>query len=446
MNKFLFSFLFLFLLFSFNPKSQPINYPRASDQTILLARSLSQGIFELNGVPYLQPMVETVNATSNSRFFSSAYLHKGDRNLYVKISVNGMYGIVPESKKTYTPQLPMEKSPEDITEIYNIASRYGRLFIDPSTPSGFRYELTDTAGLIYYAFKTLLYEGVTKGMINVPKKAPTILGKGQESLVIPHDTLLKLIEENTLFNAFSDYIPLEFLDSIKKYIAGFPEVFDLPSGANISRIIAGIPQLEFGSLYGTELLLRFIPPIDLGKDIGKFAFWGIGIRHCLSQYIDKPLFDFAIQLGYQGTRLTNIVGVTNAELSANANFFNANFNISKKVTKGIELFSGFSYETLSINADYTYYLPRNIQWRLGLIRLLDDKGDNDPSNDVFDKINGDPFGAMVKNVIVSDKNFKWTIGAVFNAKPFSLIVDYSVSKFNVFSLGLMYEINFSGNR
>ncbi len=439
MKRIIFSFVF-FAFFVYNLQCE-FNYPHASNETILLARALSKGIFELNGVPYTQPLVEVVNTTSNSRFFSSAYLHKGSDNLYIKISVNGMFGIVPDSKKEYVPQFPTEPLPSDIGQLVSKLSQYVEL--DLSNPMQPKVKsLKDTSGLIYYAFKTLMYDGIQKGKITLPKRAPTILGSGRVALELSHDSILSIMEENLIFSLPSQ----QLRDSIFSYLQNFPEKFDLPAGANINKIVAGIPQIEFGSVYGTELLLRFIPPVDLGKNIGRFTFWGIGIRHSISQYISEPFVDIALQLAYQGTNLRNEIGVTNAKLVTNGAFWNANIHFSKKFGKYFEAYSGLSYEKLNINSDFTFELPRNVQLQLGLIYLYDDKDNDDPNDDIIGLnpelgYNGDPYGPMNQNVVLADNNLKWTIGILGNFDPMYVYFDFNLSKINIFTFGIMYKFD-----
>jgi hypothetical protein len=159
-----------------------------------------------------------------------------------------------------------------------------------------------------------------------------------------------------------------------------PSFFTLPAGGNINTIVAGVPQIEIGSLYGTELLIRVVPPLDLGKYIGKFAFGGFGIKHSISQYFTEYIetsegeifeyspFDLAIQIVYQGTDLQNKVGVTQSDLKANAQIWNANINISKSFENIIDLYGGLSYDYIDIDARFKYYLPVETQMQLGLLR------------------------------------------------------------------------------
>ncbi len=101
---------------------------------------------------------------------------------------------------------------------------------------------------------------------------------------------------------------------------------------------------------------------------------------------------------------------------------------------------------MHINSDYTFTLPRNIQYQLGLIYLYDDKDNDDPNDDIIGLnpelgYNGDPYGPMNQNVIVSDKNFKWTIGVLGNFDPMYVYLDFNLSKINIFTFGIMYKFD-----
>ncbi|MFN3781236.1 MAG: DUF6588 family protein, partial [Candidatus Kapaibacteriota bacterium] len=115
--------------------------------------------------------------------------------------------------------------------------------------------------------------------------------------------------------------------------------------------------------------------------------------------------------------------------------------------KNFELFSGLSYESVRINTDFTFYLPIVVQYQLGLI-WLDDNGTPDKFDDDFFRknpelgYNGDPFGAMNKNVIISDENVKFTFGGILNLGNFSIYADYNIGKINILTFGLLYKFDF----
>lgn len=430
-------FILVFLLISGISTIKLFGVP-ASSYTIDLARSFSKDIFDLNGVPYLSPMVKAVNATSNSRFYSNAYVPPRVSSPYFKITINGMAGLVRTQDKYYSPQLPMDSFS------INKLSKYGTININFLDPSKSDIKIVDTAGLINYLFKTIMFDGYRSGKIVPPERASTILGKDTTHLHLSNDILTELVKNHVIYQ----FLPQEMKDTLLNVIKQVPTFFTLPAGGNISTIIAGVPQLEIGSLYGTELLLRVIPPLDLGKYIGEFAFWGIGIKHSISQYFtnyyenedgtifeDSP-FDMALQIVYQGTNLKNKVGVTQSDLNANAQIWNANLHFSKSLAKVIDLYAGISYNYIDIDAKFKYYLPVETQMQLGLLRY-------DP---VLNKIMppeppdypGDTKPQTTKIGLKND-SFQATLGLKKDFGKFSIFADYNISKFNIFTAGIQYS-------
>ena len=187
---------------------------------------------------------------------------------------------------------------------------------------------------------------------------------------------------------------------------------------------------------GTELLLRYVPKIDMGTNIGKFSFYGIGLKHSLSQYfnqsenIEKRYFDLAIQAVYQRTSLNNRLSTTNTEFQTDANIWDVNLHASKNFKDLFEIYVGFSYENLVINSKYTYYLPIEVQWQLGLLDQYHPKpspgypGDQNP---------------QYAELELKDINYKFVFGINKQIGPFCICLDYNISKFNIFTGGVMYN-------
>ena len=422
--------LISFLLFqNIELKSQ-----QAANFTIELARQFSRDLFESNGVLFMEPVVRITNATSNSRFFNYAYIPTKSDNIYFKIGIQGMIGFVSDNLKRYNPSMPTQQF--DLNDV----SKY--ISYNPLTN---QITKLDTAGIIRYIFLNLMYDGIygsKKGAITVPTNASTALGSGNSKFLLPHETLKDLFRNHPLYSL--PLIPQNLKDSVESYINQFPEEFTLYGGADLSTVFASIPQIEIGSLYGTELLLRFIPPVNLGQTIGDFAFWGVGLKHSISQYFYKEQFndknyfelkeiqpfDLAAQFVYQGTYLTNKVGVTQADLTANATILNANLNASYYLNKYINFFTGLSYQTISIESEYVYKLPVEIQWQLGLL----EKGKHEPTPGYP----GDNSPQKTK-LTLDDSSLKWTIGFTASISNIDLIIDYNLSKFDIFGFGLQYR-------
>lgn len=425
---------------------------KADSVTIEIVRRFSRDIFESNGVPFLKPMVQSINATSNSRFFNSAYVPKSVSKPYFKFSVNSMIGLVPEDYKTYHPSLPLRD--------FNMNDLGQFVSLNPLTGE---FKVKDTVGLAYYAFHTVVTNAIKKKYVTLPESSTTILGNEKANIYLPQEALMKSLEENPAY----PLLPATLKDSLIKYLTQFPEEFQLPAGLDMTKFFAAIPQIEIGSLYGTEALVRFIPPIDMGKNIGKFAFWGLGLKHSISQYFtdykryaeysideydslrslgETPL-DMAAQIVYQGTSLVNKVGVTNAELDATATMFDFNLQFSKKLNKNFELYGGYSLETIFINAHYLYYIPWDLQIKLGLVtEKLDENGkpmiDPETGWNIYEKrppeFPGDeyPQSSIVK---VNDINHKLIFGVNFNYEKFNFFLDFNFSKFSIFTGGVSYR-------
>jgi hypothetical protein len=436
--------IILFVIFSvimFEAEAQ--QYQPADSITVQLARKFSQDIFETNGTPYLKPMVQSMNATSNSRFFNSAYVPTKVKKPYFKVSVNTMVGFVPDNMKTYSPVLPAEQL--DMSKL----SQYMDIY---------PLNIKDTVGLAYYAMKTIFYDGIKQGKIVVPEKSATILGTQNSIFHLDHTVMKELVHSNPAYLL----LPASFKMQLDSIIEQFPENFTLPQGANMNSFVAAIPQFEIGSLYGTELLLRFVPPVNMGKNIGDFAFWGIGLKHSISQYFydykaeedDSPIdinrkivrpFDMAVQAVYQGTYLKNKVGVTNADLTAWANIWDFNIQLSANVFGWFDIYSGLSYEIMNISSEYVYALPWEVQIQLGLLKAKTD-GNGEYVRDkngwvVYETADGYPGDSSPQKstVKVSDTNFKWIIGLSKDIGKFSIFADYNMSSFDIFTAGIMYK-------
>ncbi|MBE2188644.1 MAG: hypothetical protein IAE98_04180 [Candidatus Kapabacteria bacterium] len=405
----------------------------SQDYTKELARLFSQDLFESNGILFMQPVVKMINATSNSRFFSSAYIPQKVEKPYYRIGVQSMLGFVTNDLRSFTPVMPSRE--------YN--------FTDLGEFIGFNIlngEITrlDTAKLIHYIFLNMMHDGIhgkNKGLIKTPNAASTAMGTGNTKFILPHESLDSLFKAHPLYSF--PQIPQFLKDSINSAIYQFPTEFTLYGGNDLSTIFAAVPQIEIGSLYGTELLIRLIPPVDLGETVGDFAFWGLGLKHSISQYLhnnhkaaanfDEPInpYDIAVQVVYQGTSLKNTVGITKADLKANATIYNANIHGSYNFGQGFEAYTGLGYEQITINSTYTYFLPVEIQWQLGLL----EQGMHEPTPGYPGDQN-----PQSTDLTFTDTNIKWTIGMTAKFGNFRTILDYSLSKFNVLSFGLVYEL------
>ncbi len=389
--------------------------------SVELARAISRDLFELNAQPFVKPLVEIANATSNARFTATAWV--GDDRWYVRFGIQAMLGFVRGDQKMYIPQLPYDSA----------------LNVLPYLQLTPQVAIRDTVGLLRHLLRYILYQGLyVDSTIVVPAQAPTVVGYDQVRLVIPRTYLEQKVR--AFYPLVQQFYPEFDTALVASVVQTMPTEFPLPTGADISAIFAAVPQLALGGLWGTELLLRFVPPIEFDTAVGKFAFWGMALKHQISRYFRLP-FDVAVQGAYQRTSLENTVGVTNARLEANADIWNLSVQASRRWEKW-QLFTALALEHLNVNGTYTYVLPRSLQAQLKLIRWVDQNGDGIPQDDEWIPDPPDYPGDTKPQrtaIIAKDTGIKWIVGVAIDLHPVQLAVDLNVGKFTLFTFGISYQ-------
>ncbi|GBD04595.1 hypothetical protein HRbin20_00160 [bacterium HR20] len=395
------------------------NYPRAYDtNAVIVTRKLSKELFDLNSIPFMEPLVTTVNATSNARFFRQAAIPSHVERPYVRFGIHTMVGFVRDDQRTYRPTLPTLAQPVEYGKY--IGYENGTIV------------LRDTIGLAVDLVKRLFHKAADSGRVRVPAVAPTVFGNDPTDITIDREYLQQLVRTDPEFATLYNLLPQSTRQMVDSLILKLPSTLSLPPGQNMHTIVAAVPQLEIGALAGTELLVRYIPPVVFDQNIGRFSFWGIGLRHSISQYLRDPLFDIAVQVGYQGTLLRKSVGVTNAQLEARGEFLLANIHMSRRFEGIVDVYTGVGYEQLRARSSYRYTLPQQVQIQLGLLRVLPD------GSVVRDPENGYPGDDVVQESIatLTVRNVKWTIGLARSIGPVTLCLDYNLGSWSLLSLGI----------
>ena len=400
-----------------------IAQPQQNDINIEVTRRVSVELLGPNADPFMQPLTQTLNATANSRFFRTAVIP--DTGLYFRVGVGSMLGFVRDDQKTYKPFAPVITQDQFIKRVVNDKDLVNLNLVNPSLTT-----INDTTGLVVVIMKYLFGKGLsdpTSGF-SFPDSAATVYGNRDEKFVIGKQYLSDQVSGgdpllSTVYNALTP----ELKQSIMSTITGLPNYLTLARGANVNTVVAGVPQIEIGSFMGTELLLRFIPSIKYDTVVGKFSFWGIGIKHSINQYWEKAPFNLAAQFVYQGSSIENSVGATNSQLSANTTIMGFNIQASKE-WEGFNFYSGFAYEQINIDTKFTFYLPKELQRQLGLLPLDSD----DPRPPLYP---GDQ-RPQFTNAMFNDNAVKFTMGISKTFGSLGVCLDYNISKFNILTLGL----------
>lgn len=267
--------------------------------------SLSQELGELiDGVGsayaelYLQPLVDGLGADMNSGLFHTAEVGGGLLpmvDIYVGAKVMGM--LVQDADKT----------------------------MDLSYVTERRFRASD--GLRYTV-------PITFEIVN----GPTVFGDTEPGQVTA------VVDERV--NDGPDGLPGTADDVVIDTSATFdvlPGLIDVPIAP------FAVPQVGIGSLFGTDILVRYLPRIS-DDDFGSIGMRGIGVRHSVSQYL--PLFpvDVAAQVMWQELSIQD----QSDDDIFTASAFAANVAVSKSLLI-LTVYAGLQVERSSVSVDYTLF-------------------------------------------------------------------------------------------
>jgi len=253
----------------------------------------------------------------------------------------------------------------------------------------------------------------------VPKEDKTFLPTRPDLYIVnPIDTtqVIYLYEEPTEETATvfgEDGILIEHntdLDDIPGMQNAASEIdIQMPDGANLPAVPFLMPQFNLGLPFGNEIMIRGFPKVEISKDIGDMGFWGVGLKHSISQYIPLIPIDVAVQAAYQNLYVGDLLTFSN---------FNANLEVSKKLLMWT-LYTGVGYDKTTVTADYTYEYTT----------LVEDE--NIPGLYL-------PGTAEqhIKFDVDGENEFRATAGIRYSLLLLKLYADYTVSKYSVFNAGI----------
>ena len=163
---------------------------------------------------------------------------------------------------------------------------------------------------------------------------------------------------------------------------------------NTSVVPLFFPQFQFGTIYGTDAVIRFLPKVKVG-DFGSFDFFGFAVRHNLDHYFNKPPINFSIQAGYQ---INHIDDNTDVRI-LDANDFFVNLQASKSFTSLFTLYGALQLEKYKGDLAYTYVQDAN-----------------NPDNDI-----------PISFSQIADDKFRFIIGGNLTVGYFNFNLDANIS-------------------
>ena len=184
-----------------------------------------------------------------------------------------------------------------------------------------------------------------------------------------------------------------------------------PGGFNVTSVPSGIYQAS-GSIYGTELMLRFFPSVNF-SDV-KTGFWGLGLSHKISQWFTGIPFDLAIQILYNSFNLEYVGNDPTSYINMESSNFAINVHGSKTFSGMFIVYGGLQYENSSM--DLTYYF-------------------RDP-NELYPSI----ANTNQNTSIDGDNVFRFTAGGAIQLLPVVFNLDFNITSMFTITGGISLQI------
>lgn len=222
---------------------------------------------------------------------------------------------------------------------------------------------------------------------NVNFNGPTIIGKESDRLKItfPGGTV-----SGVTLNPYT-----ETLNDVKGLLDEMPI---LPTGA---------PQITVGTVMGTQVMVRYLPSIEIDK-LGKMTFSGFGIIHNPGVWLNNPLpVDVGVGFFTQSLKIGSIVESSATQYG---------IFVSKTIGAIISIvpYAGFTIESSKTTVNYDFEYSTVV---------------NGATVNAKDKINFE---------IEGENSSSFIIGATIKLAVVNLNVDYKMAKYNTLSAGVSF--------
>ncbi|MCU7495720.1 MAG: hypothetical protein HF314_17670 [Ignavibacteria bacterium] len=177
---------------------------------------------------------------------------------------------------------------------------------------------------------------------------------------------------------------------------------------DMTMLPLGAPQLTIGTVYGTQVALRYLPSLTFSEELGKAKYFGFGIQHNIGQWIPVPM-PVNLSAGFftQKLKVGDILesSATEYGLYASKTFGPGALNVTP--------YAGFSLQnsTMTVNYDYEY-----------TVRDASGRESSHSSKVSFD--------------LDGENTTKLTVGVAFKLAFLNLNVDYNVAKFSTIGAGV----------
>jgi len=235
----------------------------------LKAQNLDQTLNQLADIaakPYVAPAITAFGSNLNSGWVSglpSASI----ASFHLNLKIVAMGSFFNSDQKTF--------------------SQDGSVTLSDQTTSDILHQMGYSQGTAAY---NNLFSAMKGQKFNVNFAGPTIAGDKNSNVImtVPQQSF---IANGNHYNTPKILVPI---DSAKGYLGNIPA---FPTAAI---------QMNIGTIFGTNLAVRYLPDINI-NNVGKFSFWGLGLIHNINVWFPNPLpLDIGIGYFYQKLKVGDI--------------------------------------------------------------------------------------------------------------------------------------------
>ncbi len=198
-----------------------------------------------------------------------------------------------------------------------------------------------------------------------------------------------------------------------------PGAIDLKKEIGFNAIPVPMVQAGIGLIKETDLIIRFVPPINFGEDAGRVSMFGYGFKHNLGQWIKL--------LDYAGVDVSVLAGYSNLSLSVDLSDENdpaTNGNEGRFRMNGLVFQGIVSKEYIDIFTIYGgigYSRAGSTTEILGIYPIDED----------FDQLPEDPI-----DLKYSDGSMNLTMGLRIRLVALTINTAYTIQDYPVLSAGV----------
>jgi len=324
---------------------------------------------------YVNPLTNGYGAAMNAGWFHKAPKAKVF-GIDIEFGIVGMIGFLGEENKTFSTTGNFRfnvSQAEDLTDFIYTDQAYDYL----STTQ--KQTLQDE-----------LIEQITEQYFSVGIFGPTVVGKKDEFVKLQFNEKTIIATDPATGQNINVNVPA------KEIITPARGILD-----GVTTIPHLAPQLSIGTVYGTELKIRYLPSIETTEEIGTIDYFGFGIQHNLGVWLKNPL-PVDIAIGYFQQKLTvgDVMEATGSGFGIHAS----------KSFPFITPYAGFIIESSNVTFTYNY----EVETSTGVI----------PQSVKFD--------------LEGENSTRFTFGATVNLLIIKFSADYSIGAYNSASLGLWF--------